>query len=143
MRQQRRVRNKARGSYAIQSDDDVSLVFDLAEDDDFYAGEANPGPFIPERYPKLPMSWLDERVTWYIPNKDPVQPVCENENPDEPCTSASINSKIDGCPICQLGFYEGEGVILTDCIHYYHRECIVKYSSTKQLCAICRAPFIA
>jgi hypothetical protein len=36
----------------------------------------------------------------------------------------------DCCPICCEDFYENEKIHLTNCIHYFHHSCLLKYINT-------------
>ena len=42
------------------------------------------------------------------------------------------------CPICHEEILKGDNIYVTDCKHYYHKQCITKWFNNNYNCPICR-----
>lgn len=52
--------------------------------------------------------------------------------------NSMLNSEDKLCSICMCDYDEGEELLMLDCSHRYHIECISKWLEKKTTCPICK-----
>lgn len=74
---------------------------------------------------------IKNQLVHAIPTEQPVYIVLQYKN--MPNKKDHVN-----CPIC-LDDYENSSILSsTDCLHFFHEECLKKWKSLHQTCPICR-----
>jgi len=60
------------------------------------------------------------------------------DNTDYHYTEIYFDTLNKKCPICTEDLLKGEEIYITDCKHYYHKKCIIKWFQNSYNCPLCR-----